>query len=100
MLNHYKIRFTEDRETFKSMVVPANNLTEAYISIQMHFPNAEITEANEMESWAKVIAKHMIDHATVSEFCAFASNLDADKAEELVNAIWDEWHKQKPSKAV
>lgn len=97
MLKHYKITFTEDRETFKTMVVPANNLTDAYIAIQTHFPKAEITEAIEnnivTDGWVKSISKYLIDHASLEETCVFASYLDDKKREELVNTIWDEWHK-------
>ena len=100
MLKHYKLRFTEDRKTFKTMVVPANSLTDAYIAIQTHFPNAEITEQNEDKSWVDAISKYLIDNASVAEVSKFLSYLDADKGEELINAIWDEWHKPQEAGAV
>lgn len=104
MLKHYKMTFTIDRETFKTLVIPANNLSDAYIEIQTRFPGVEITEAiegNEVtDSWAKIIAKYMIANASLDDTRTFASYLDADKCEELVNAIWDEWHKSKASKVV
>lgn len=100
MLKHYKLTFTEDRETFKTMVIPANCLADAYIKIQTYFPNAEITDQNETDSWVKAISKYMIDNASVSELSKFASYLDEDKKDEIVNAIWDEWHKPKDAGAV
>lgn len=104
MLKHYKMTFTEDRETFKTLVIPANSLVDAYIEIQMRFPKAEITEAIEgnivNDGWVKSISKYLIDHATIDEVCNVASYLDEYKREELVNTIWDEWHKSKASKVV
>lgn len=104
MLKHYKMTFTLDHETFKTLVIPAKNLVDAYIGIQTRFPGAEITEAIESnkasERWAVIIAKFMIAHATPDEVCIFACSLDEDKHDEFINAIWDEWHKSKHSKVV
>ncbi len=100
MFNTYKLRFTQDRKSYITRCVPAQNLAEAYLIIQDRYPNAEITEANEDESWAKVIAKHMIAHASLDEVCTFACGLEAQKHDEFINAIWDEWHKSKNSKVV
>lgn len=104
MLKHYKMTFTEDRETFKTLVIPANTLVDAYIEIQVRFPNAEITEAIEnntvTNTWVVSLAKYMIDHATVDETCRFAMYLDEEKLEELVDTIWDEWNRSKASKGV
>lgn len=96
MLKHYKITFTEDRLNYQTMDVPAHSLTEAYIAIQKEFPEAEITDYSESnkvtEKWVKPIARYMIANATIDEICVFASYLDDDKREELVEAIWDEYH--------
>ena len=96
MLKHYKMTFTEDRETFKTLVIPAESLVDAYIEIQTRFPSAEITEANEgtemSNGWAQCVAKYMIAHADISEVRTFALFLNDEKREALVNAIWDEWH--------
>lgn len=106
MLKNYTLTFTQDRSTYITRVVPAENLAEAYLIIQDNFPGAEITEAIEgnkvhKESWAHAIAKHMLAHSCLSEVCAFAVELEAEKHEEFINAIWDEWHKkQRHSKAV
>ena len=44
MLTIYHITFTEDcGETYRRLAVPATNLTNAYVEIQMRYPNAEIT---------------------------------------------------------
>ena len=98
MLKHYKMTFTEDRETFKTLVIPAKSLVDAYIEIQTHFPGAEITEAIEgntvTNGWVVSIARCLIDHASIDETCTLASYLDEDKKEELVNTIWDEWHNE------
>ena len=96
MLKFYKITFTEDKKKYQTMDVPAHSLAEAYIAIQKEFPGAEITEYSESnkvtEKWAHQIARCMIANATVDEICAFASYLDEDKREELVEAIWYEYH--------
>lgn len=96
MLKHYTLTFTEDRQNFRTMVVPAHSLAEAYIEIQKQFPGAEITDYSEnnkvTEKWAQPIARYMIANATVDEICVFASYLDDDKREELASAIWDEYH--------
>ena len=97
MPKHYKMTFTEDRETYKTLVIPANNLVDAYIEIQNRFPKAEITQAIEgntiTDGWVESIAKYIIAHASIGDVRAFASYLDNTKQEMLVNAIWDEWHK-------
>lgn len=102
MNKYYKMKFTEDRKVFKTLVIPADNLAEAYINIQLRFPNVEITEASEdnkvIEPWAQVIAKHMIKHATLAQVEAFVSGLDEERHEEFVSAIWNEWHKLNASK--
>ena len=46
MLDIYLMEFTEDNgETFKTFSIPAKNLTEAYIAVQISFPQAIITDA-------------------------------------------------------
>ena len=104
MFNHYKITFTEDRKTHKTFIIPAQSVSDSYIIIQERFPKAEILEIVETnkvtEGWAQSIAKYMIAHASLEETCTLASYLDEEKSEELVNAIWDEWHKSKDSRAV
>ena len=45
MLDIYLMEFTEDNgETFKTFSIPAKNLTEAYIAVQISFPQAIITD--------------------------------------------------------
>jgi hypothetical protein len=104
MLKNYKMTFTKDRETFKTLVIPAKTLVDAYIEIQTRFPGVEITEAIESnivtDSWAKSMARYLIVNASLDETCVFAMYLDEEKREELVNAIWEEWHKPQPNKAV
>lgn len=97
MLKHYKITFTEDRQTSKTIVIPAKSLIDAYIEIQLRFINAEITEVVEggevNNGWLQSIAKFMIAHASLDEACEFASNLDAEKQEQFATTVWNEWHK-------
>lgn len=104
MLKHYKMTFTLNHETFKSLVIPAKTLVDAYIEIQTRFPGVAITEAIESnkvsDGWAQSIAKYMIANASLDDTCTFASYLDEEKREELVDAIWDEWHKYMHTKAV
>lgn len=104
MLKYYKMTFTQNKKTYNTCIIPAQNLADAYITIQMRFPMAEITEAIESnkvtDSWSKSVAKYLIANASLDEACTFASHLDEEKREELVNTIWDEWHKSKASKAV
>lgn len=95
MLNTYKITFTEDRVNYKTLVIPANTLVDAYIEIQMRYPNAEITEAKEKGKWAQGVARYFLVNATIDEVCAFVSYLEEDEREELVKAIWTEWHNRK-----
>lgn len=46
MLDIYLMEFTEDNgKTFKTFSIPAKNLTEAYIAVQIAFPQAIITDA-------------------------------------------------------
>lgn len=98
MLKNYKLTFTQDRETYKTMVVPANNLTEAYIELQMRIPDAEISEATEgssvTDTWVQVIAKYMIAKGTLNDACDFVGYLDDQKHDEFINALWGEWHKR------
>ena len=104
MLKHYTVTFTKDKETYITRVVPAKTLVEAYLAIQDNYPGAVITEAVEGnrvgESWAHMVAKYMIAHASLDEVCAFACYLTEEKHDEFINAIWDEWHNAKPTKAV
>lgn len=104
MPNHYKMTFTEDRENYRTLIVPAKNLVDAYIEIQTRFPQAEITEAIEGnragERWSQIIARYMINHASIDDICTFAIYLDEGKHDEFINTIWDEWHKSKRAKAV
>lgn len=104
MLKHYTLTFTQDREIYITRVVPATTLAEAYLVIQDNYPGAEITEAVEGsrvgESWAHTVAKYMIAHASLDEVCTFAFELDEARHDEFINAIWDEWHKSKPTRGV
>ena len=101
MSKHYKLKFTQDRQTYKTLVIPAVSLVDAYIIIQNRYPDAEITEASEdcrvTETWAQVIAKHMLN-SSFDEVEAFVGDLDEEKHEEFVRAIWDEWHKMNAAK--
>ena len=46
MLEIYLMEFTEDNgETHRTFSIPAKNLTDAYIAVQIQFPNAIITDA-------------------------------------------------------
>ena len=46
MLEIYLMEFTEDNgNTYRTFSVPAKNLTDAYIAVQIQFPNAIITDA-------------------------------------------------------
>ena len=113
MLKFYKLRFTEDKENYRNMTVPANNLTEAYIELQNRFPNAEITEwwiegkeepkTSTKNEGLEAIAKFLMHDSTVGQINRFVTYLDEEKREELLNAIWDEYHNNKAkmkSKAV
>jgi hypothetical protein len=58
MSNLYKVTFTEDKgETLKYLTFPARTLTEAYIEVQLKFPNAEITEIEDSEKVLKIFDK-------------------------------------------
>lgn len=104
MLNNYQITFTQDRRNYKSYVIPAETLVDAYIFIQDRFPGAEITEAIKSNQsgrrWAEIMAEYIIHHATLSEVCEFACTLNEAKHDEFINALWDEWHKIDKAKAV
>lgn len=104
MLKHYTLTFTQDKETYITRVIPANNLAESYLIIQDNFPGAEITEAVEgnraVESWVHTLAKYMIAHSSLNEVCSFACELDEARHDEFISAIWDAWHNAKHSKAV
>ena len=96
MLKNYTLTFTEDRKNYKTMVVPANSLAEAYIAIQKEFPGAEITDYSEnnkvTKKWAHSIARYMMENATINELRNFISYLDEDKRKELMDSIWNEYH--------
>ncbi len=58
MLNLYNVTFTEDKgKTLKYLTFPARTLTEAYIEVQLKFPNAEITEIEDSECVLKIFDK-------------------------------------------
>lgn len=46
MLEIYLMKFTEDNgDTYRTFSIPAKNLTDAYIAVQINFPGAIITDA-------------------------------------------------------
>ena len=58
MLNLYSVTFTDDKgATSKSLTMPARTLTEAYIEVQLKFPDVDITEISDSEKVLKIFDK-------------------------------------------
>ena len=58
MLNLYSVTFTEDKgATCKQLTMPARTLTEAYIEVQLKFPDVDITEISDSERVLKIFDK-------------------------------------------
>ena len=93
----YLITFTQDRGiTFKTLSIPARNLTDAYIETQIRFPNAEITGAELTGKmltfgnmvWMDILAEHLVKHATIEEVRETMALCDADMRQDLTDALW------------
>ena len=93
----YFIKFTQDTgNTEQELGIPAKNLVDAYIQVQINFPKAEITGVRDSgkmltfgtSNWLDILAKHLVDHATVEQVREVAKLCDSDMREELNDAIW------------
>ena len=93
----FLIKFTQDKgKTDQELGIPAKSLVDAYIEIQLRFPKAEITELRDSgkmltfgtSNWLDILAKHLVDHATVEQVREAAELCDSDMREELTDAIW------------
>lgn len=93
----FLIKFTQDKgKTEQELGIPAKNLVDAYIEIQLHFPNAEITKLRDSgkmltfgsSNWLDILAKHLVDNATLEQVREVADLCDFEMREELTDAIW------------
>ena len=93
----YKVRYTTDREEYKTISIIAETRAKAYVEVMIHIPDAEIVSIINVNtySWTEAIARYAITYATVDELQKIMSCLDESKQDELTEAIFSEW-KAKP----
>ena len=97
-MKFYLITFTKDKGiTYQTVSVPAKNLTDAYIELQLRIPGAEITAvklSGKMATfgdivWLDILAEHLVKHATVEQSIEVMNHCDPDMKLALSDAIWN-----------
>lgn len=102
MIKLYTVTFTQDKETYHNVTIPARNVSDAYVEVLKDFEGAEITDLKlsgkvisiNSEAWLDVFAKYLVKHAKLKEITDVMDELATEDArDELVEAIWKQYHK-------
>ena len=90
MRKEFKVRYTVDRESFKSLTLVAETRAEAYTILMEHIPSAEIVSICEHgDSLINVLAKVFVKRsiADIKEVCSL---LNSDQQDEFIDALHEE----------
>ena len=100
MIKLYTVTFTQDKETYHNVTIPANNVSDAYVEVLKNFEGAEITDLKlsgkvisiNSEAWLDIFAKYLVKNAKLTEITDIMDEISEDAQDELVEAIWKQYH--------